>query len=176
MNTYTIRIPKLKLFGYHGFYDKEIEEGQEFEISMNITFEDDGKYAMSDELNIPYKGVVDYVVIQNQIKKLFHDNKFSSLERLAKHIVSNLNLFDEDFLEFLIKDIMKNSPNVEDIVHATDIGLECLAVIDNPISIELIIRKFNPEKMDVPYIDVVYTKKEGPWINRRFLRDMDGKE
>ena len=36
-NTFIITIPKLKLFGYHGCYDKEKEEGQEFEINMRIT-------------------------------------------------------------------------------------------------------------------------------------------
>ena len=43
MNTYTIRIPKLKLFGYHGCYEKEKKEGQEFEIDIEINFKDENQ-------------------------------------------------------------------------------------------------------------------------------------
>ena len=38
LETYTIKIPKLKLFGYHGCYDKEKNEGQEFEIDVKVVF------------------------------------------------------------------------------------------------------------------------------------------
>ena len=38
MNTCAIRIPKLRLFGYHGCYDIEKTERQEFVIDMEVKF------------------------------------------------------------------------------------------------------------------------------------------
>ena len=36
--TYIVKIPKVKLFGYHGCYNKEKKEGQQFEISIKVVF------------------------------------------------------------------------------------------------------------------------------------------
>ena len=33
---YTIKKPQIKLFGYHGCYDKEKKEGQHFEINVKL--------------------------------------------------------------------------------------------------------------------------------------------
>ena len=35
---YTIIIPEIKIFAYHGCYEQEKRDGQEFEINMNISF------------------------------------------------------------------------------------------------------------------------------------------
>ena len=36
-------------------------------------------------------------------------------------------------------------------------------MIKNPISVEVKIKKFNPEGMNAPYVEVKYTKTEPPW-------------
>ena len=105
---YTIVIPKLKLFGYHGCYKKEKKDGQEFEINMEICIEADPirEYdAESDTL----KNTIDYSKIENKIKQVFSDKKFNLLETLAVHI-SNIPY------ELATKKISKSIFSVEVII------------------------------------------------------------
>ena len=83
MNTCTIRIPKLTLFGYHGCYDIEKTEGQEFEIDMEVKFSyEDENIADSDEL----KDTIDYVEIVKKVKEEFNKNRNNLLESLASRL------------------------------------------------------------------------------------------
>ena len=59
-----IKLNKIKLFGYHGVYEKETSDGQEFLISVSLKVSN--KYACSDELD----QTIDYSKILKKIKKL----------------------------------------------------------------------------------------------------------
>ena len=87
MNTdiYTIVIPRLKLFGYHGCYEKEKKDGQEFEVSMEICIESNPISEYDIDLD-RLETTIDYAKIENRIKKVFNDKKFNLLETLAVHI------------------------------------------------------------------------------------------
>ena len=125
MNTYTIRIPKLKLFGYHGCYEKEKKEGQEFEIDVEINFKDEnqGCQKLGD--------TIDYSDLCSIIKTSFNEKRFNLLEALVNHI--SYSIFK--YLEY--NDAL-------------------LGVLFWKIKV----RKFNPEGMDVPYVEVEYIDYE----------------
>ena len=77
---FAIKIPKLKLFGYHGCYAEEKDKGQEFELEMVITI-------------IPQKidallNTIDYVEVETEIKKTFNDVRYDLLEDLSANISS----------------------------------------------------------------------------------------
>lgn len=105
---YTIVIPKLKIFGYHGCYEKEKKDGQEFEIDMQISIDSDPtrEYdSNSDSLS----NTIDYAEIEARIKKLFNNKKFNLLETLAVNI-SNIPY------ELATKKIAKSIFSVEVII------------------------------------------------------------
>ena len=129
MNTdiYTIVIPRFKIFGYHGCYDKEKKDGQEFEVGMEICIESSPIREYDIDLD-NLKNTIDYVEIENRIKKVFNDKKFNLLETLASHI-SNIPY------ELATKKMSKSI-----------------------FSVEVVIRKKNPIAMSVPYIELKYIK------------------
>ena len=77
-NRFTIKIPQLKLFGYHGCYDEEKEKGQEFELNMVITIEPQNSDGLIN--------TIDYVEIESEIKKTFNDIRYNLLEDLSAKI------------------------------------------------------------------------------------------
>tara|TARA_Y100000768_G_scaffold385220_1_gene370913 strand:+ start:580 stop:987 length:408 start_codon:yes stop_codon:yes gene_type:complete len=77
-NRFSIKIPKLKLFGYHGCYDDEKEKGQEFEVKMVIIIKPSESY---ESLN-----TIDYVRVESEIKKTFNDIRYDMLEDLSANI------------------------------------------------------------------------------------------
>lgn len=77
-NRFTIKIPQLILFGYHGCYDQEKEKGQEFELNMVITIEPQSPDGLIN--------TIDYVEIESEIKKTFNDIRYDLLEDLSAKI------------------------------------------------------------------------------------------
>ena len=77
-NRFTIKIPQLILFGYHGCYDQEKEKGQEFELNMVITIEPQNPDGLIN--------TIDYVEIESEIKKTFNDIRYDLLEDLSAKI------------------------------------------------------------------------------------------
>ena len=85
--TLTIRIPKIKLFGYHGCYDQEKKEGQEFEINMEIVLSIE--YPISKNYPMVEDGleaVFDYTKIVEAIKITFEGRRVNLLETLCEKI------------------------------------------------------------------------------------------
>ena len=143
-NMYTIKIPQIKLFGYHGCYDKEKKEGQEFEIDMQITLNADILITGNDLLS----DVLDYSMIYEQIKEKFHSKDFNLLDSLSRELacipddlLSDMNM-DESRLEGLRK-----------MFH----GIKEFKDFFKEVRVR--IRKFNPEGMKVPYVEIEYVKK-----------------
>ena len=79
----TIKFDNLKFFAYHGLYDKEIKEGQNFFIDLKISY-DLLKY--SDTIS----STIDYMDMYETIKSSFFEKRFNLLESLAKKIIEDL--------------------------------------------------------------------------------------
>ena len=114
-NIYTIKIPQIKLFGYHGCYDKEKKEGQEFEIDIEIVFK---KNTIYDDWRLENNN--DYAKIVSAVQLIFEQNRCDMLEELATNIGNKLFRFDW--------------------IDAEEVKVN--------------IKKFDPEGMNIPYVEV----------------------
>ena len=114
-NIYTIKIPQIKLFGYHGCYDKEKKEGQEFEIDIEIVFK---KNTIYDDWRLENNN--DYAKIVSAVQLIFEQKRCDMLEELATNIGNKLFRFDW--------------------IDAEEVKVN--------------IKKFDPEGMNIPYVEV----------------------
>ena len=96
---YKYKIKNLKLFGYHGVFDKEKKKGQYFYININYS-------ATYNELKDDIATVVDYSVICQDVENVFNNKRYDLLEVLALDIKLHLSK-KYTFLDFKIK-ISKN--------------------------------------------------------------------
>ena len=118
-DTYTVKIPQIKLFGYHGCYDKEKKEGQEFEINIEVVFKRTiGSYSL-----VLHQNIFDYTKIVSAVKQVFEQKRCDMLEELTRNI--GRVLFDLYY---------SKSTEAE--------------------SVKVNIKKFNPEGMNIPYVEV----------------------
>ena len=78
---YTIIIPEIKIFAYHGCYEQEKRDGQEFEINMNISFHKSNKIHLDNLIN-----TIDYVDVESKVKQFFTENRYNLLETIAFHL------------------------------------------------------------------------------------------
>ena len=118
-DTYTLKIPQIKLFGYHGCYDKEKKEGQEFEINIEVVFKRTiGSYSL-----VLHQNIFDYTKIVSAVKQVFEQKRCDMLEELTRNI--GRVLFDLYY---------SKSTEAE--------------------SVKVNIKKFNPEGMNIPYVEV----------------------
>ena len=133
-NRFIIKIPKLKLFGYHGCYDEEKKKGQEFEVEIEITIVPIEASKMFSENSVDSseptleQDTIDYVEIENQIKRLFNTERCDLLERLAARIST------------IPYGLAESGSKLEKEIY----------------SVSVIIRKNNPIGMSVPYVQVKY--------------------
>ena len=112
--TFTIRVPQIKIFGYHGCYDKEKKEGQEFEVSVEIVFDREYMRDIND--------TCDYVEIVEKIRSTFKEKRCDILEEVARNIGNELRIYE---------------PQVK--------------------LVKVKIRKYNPQDMNIPYVEVEFT-------------------
>ena len=83
---FTIRLNKLKFFAYHGVHSEEAIVGNEFEVSILISFSESKKIvALNDTLN--------YVEVFNAVKNLFAIPE-QLLETLAQKISEEIYKID----------------------------------------------------------------------------------
>ena len=71
-----IKINRLKLFGYHGVYNKEREDGQHFEI--NAVFE----VVRSDKKDDKIESAVNYVDLMNKLVSIFNSKRYNLMESI----------------------------------------------------------------------------------------------
>ena len=83
--TFIIRVPQIKIFGYHGCYDKEKKEGQEFDVGVEIVL---GREYYDDMQDI--KDTFDYTEIVEKIRSGFKEKRCDIIEELAKNIGNEL--------------------------------------------------------------------------------------
>ena len=83
-DTYTIKIPQIKLFGHHGCYDEEKDKGQEFEIEVEIVIIIDSFFEGFNSL----EDTIDYSKVESEIKRRFNIKRYDLLEQLASDLTT----------------------------------------------------------------------------------------
>ena len=83
-DTYTIKIPQIKLFGHHGCYNEEKEKGQEFEIEVEIIIVMDSLFERLNNLG----DTIDYSKVESEIKRRFNIKRYDLLEQLTSELAT----------------------------------------------------------------------------------------
>ena len=97
---YKIKIKDIEIFGYHGFYQHEKENGQNFIINLEYI-----PVVNINEINDDITRTVDYVSIVDLINNNFNSKRFNLLESLATDLMNKIN--SEFKLQFLKVNILK---------------------------------------------------------------------
>ena len=111
-----IRINNIKVFGYHGVYDKERDEGQYFYV--NIIYSYDYDYPNDDIQNVKdYTKIVDYLLDR------FSGSKYYLLEKLVTSLTNQLKReFGFNYLKLSISKEIDISGNKIDITIEKEIS------------------------------------------------------
>ena len=145
--TLTIRIPKIKLFGYHGCYDQEKKEGQEFEINMEIVLSIE--YPISKNYPMVEDGleaVFDYTKIVEAIKITFEGRRVNLLETLCEKICCIPEALREE-----------EKRRWDEIGEWDDVPQSWMHNY-KLASVRTRIKKLNPLGMDIPYVEVEHIR------------------
>ena len=81
---YKYKIKNLKLFGYHGVFDSEKNNGQDF--LLNISYKSQPSSIIGDHIS----NVIDYSNICKDVESIFNSKRYNLLESLANDIKLNL--------------------------------------------------------------------------------------
>ena len=104
-NIMKIKINEMKLFGYHGLYDVEKENGQDFVI--NIAVELDYQAESYDSID----SAVDYVEIAKIAKEIFNNDRYNLIETLAVEISNSI--MENNKIDATTVSIKKVSPPID---------------------------------------------------------------
>tara|TARA_B100001250_G_C19632314_1_gene714310 strand:+ start:331 stop:684 length:354 start_codon:yes stop_codon:yes gene_type:complete len=110
-----IKINKLRLFGYHGVYNEEKVNGQNFEI--NVSLEIIISASQKDNL----ASTVDYVEVIDKLVLVFNSNRYNLLESLINDMFVSI---------FSNKDIMSGEISIKKISPPIDLNFESIEVRD----------------------------------------------
>lgn len=75
MQKISIKLEDIEIFGYHGLYEYEKENGQVFQISILIDY-----FPIKNDDDI--KNYIDYVELYDFVKNKFIEKRFNLLEKL----------------------------------------------------------------------------------------------
>ena len=109
-----IKINEIQLFGYHGLYEEEKENGQNFIISLSIDIEYTDK-------NDKIENTVDYTKIINEVKDTFNQKRYNLIESLA--VVISDNLMKNKKIKSLDISIKKESPPIDAKINSVEVNL-----------------------------------------------------
>ena len=109
-----IKINEIQLFGYHGLYQEEKENGQNFIISLLIDIDYKDK---SDKI----ENTLDYVDIIDQVKNVFSEQRYNLIETLAVEISENL--MTNQKIKSLDISIKKESPPIDTKLNSVEVNL-----------------------------------------------------
>lgn len=112
-----IKINKLKLFGYHGVYDEEKKNGQEFSISIIVT---QGKKPENDNIS----NAIDYSLLINNVKEIFESKRYNLIESLAVDISKKIML-DKRILSTLVS-VKKENPPIDAEIDSVEVLYEAI--------------------------------------------------
>ena len=78
-----IKLENLNFYGYHGVYNKEIKDGQEFILNLDIS------YNYNDSSDSVSK-TIDYIELYNLLKNFFNKTRYNLLETLGNEIINQV--------------------------------------------------------------------------------------
>ena len=104
-NIMIIKINEMKLFGYHGLYDVEKENGQDFVINIAV------ELAYQAESYDSIDSAVDYVEIAKIAKEIFNNDRYNLIETLAVEISNSL--MENNKIDATTVSIKKVSPPID---------------------------------------------------------------
>ena len=82
----TIRLKNMKIYAYHGVNNHEKKFGAEFQIDLELTY--NNKSFISDKL----KDVINYEEVYVDVENCVKENKFNLIEALAEKILNVIML------------------------------------------------------------------------------------
>ena len=112
---YKNKINNIKLFGFHGLYEDEIENGQDFIINIEYIpdyniINDLSYWKEKDTDNIV--NIINYVDVIKELERCFNHRRFNLLESLASYLVYCLTeAFKFKYFKISIKKDFSNSKN-----------------------------------------------------------------
>ena len=109
-----IKINEIQLFGYHGLYEEEKENGQNFIISLSIDIDYMDKNDIIDK-------TIDYTKILNEVKDTFNQKRYNLIESLAVAISDNLMRIKK--INSLDISIKKESPPIDAKLNSVEVNL-----------------------------------------------------
>ena len=100
-------LKNIKLFGYHGLYDNEKKNGQNFILNVSYEIREELLHStLNEEQIFEY---VDYSLVYKQIKSIFFEKRHHLLETLATDIATSIkDNFEE--IDTIKVEISKNTP------------------------------------------------------------------
>jgi dihydroneopterin aldolase len=105
---YKYIIKDIKFFGYHGLYDEEVKNGQDFFITVLYRVKN------KNNINMKIEDVLDYSLVVKYINKIFNSRRYILMENLSKDMYDYLkSKFEIDYLSIEIK---KVNPTLKDEV------------------------------------------------------------
>jgi len=108
----------IKIFGYHGVYDNEKSDGQEFLVTLSYKLSE-SKASISDDLN----DVVDYKNVYDDLILFFNKKRFKLLESLSIFICKELK--SKYLMDYISIHITKNQPNKLNLLKSVSVKYEC---------------------------------------------------
>tara|TARA_Y100001934_G_C12189905_1_gene695884 strand:+ start:565 stop:933 length:369 start_codon:yes stop_codon:yes gene_type:complete len=112
----TIKLENLSFFGFHGVNEIEKINGQNFIISLEISFD---MISMDDNI----KSSIDYMTIYEFIKKRFNDKRFNLIESLAQKIIEDI-VSNFTNINHVIINVRKPSITIDDNKDFINVELE----------------------------------------------------
>jgi len=111
-----IKLNNITLFGYHGIYDKEAKEGQNFVISASIKLKK--KYINSDSID----DTVDYVKVIQTIESVFEKKRYKLIDSLATDIINEILL--DSRIKSIVLSIKKTDPPIDVDIDSVEVVLK----------------------------------------------------
>jgi dihydroneopterin aldolase len=116
MNKDIVSLEGMEFHAFHGFYDFEREQGNDFVIDVHVTTDFD-KAAQSDDLS----GTVNYETIYAIVKEEMQESN-KLLERLAQRMITKM--FEAfDLAECIEISIAKQNPPIEGAIKQSRIRM-----------------------------------------------------
>ena len=105
---YKYNIKDIKFFGYHGLYDEEVKNGQDFFITVSYQVKN------KNNINIKIEDVLDYSLVVKYINQIFNSKRYVLMENLSKDIYDHLK--SKFKIDKLCIEIKKINPIMENKV------------------------------------------------------------
>ena len=104
MSDIKLIINKIVFFGFHGLYENEKKNGQNFLVTVKINYE-----PIYDQNN-DIKNLIDYTKIYSHLKYEFNRKRFNYLESLIDYLIKSLN---NKYDQITYIEISINKPDLE---------------------------------------------------------------